>query len=194
MKKKRQQGFLFLDNLMAILLISLALVAMAGMFTVNSKGIRQSDDQSIAYTLGQERLEQLKTKLQSSPDQTITAIDNDTAVMWKLLVPEATSQYTDCELLLNNITAKAVAAAYTGRGEITLERLKAILHDANTRKDISNASTNNLTQTKTFYRITEMKINTYNPRLIQVKVTIRWQNMNAQFQQIEVINYYERAL
>lgn len=194
MKKKRQQGFLFLDNLMAILLISLALVAMAGMFTVNSKGIRQSDDQSIAYMLGQERLEQLKTKLQSSPDQTITAIDNDTAVMWKLLVPEATSQYTDCELLLNNITAKAVAAAYTGRGEITLERLKAILHDTNTRKDISNASTNNLTQTKTFYRITEMKINTYNPRLIQVKVTIRWQNMNAQSQQIEVINYYERAL
>lgn len=73
-KQKWQQGFLMIDALIAIVVITIALVAIIGMFIQSTKATQCSAEYTIASNLAQQQMERLKesgvTLLTPIPDTT----------------------------------------------------------------------------------------------------------------------------
>lgn len=57
-----QRGFLLVETMVAIFLISVALVAVAGVFAQATRSNLQAGEYTVATNLAQEKLEQLKSK------------------------------------------------------------------------------------------------------------------------------------
>ena len=60
---KSQQGFLMVEVLIAIVIISIALVAAAGMFIQSTKNNTAADEYTVAVSLAQKQMELLKSKM-----------------------------------------------------------------------------------------------------------------------------------
>ncbi|MPM29714.1 hypothetical protein SDC9_76254 [bioreactor metagenome] len=58
----RQNGFLMLEVMLAVLIVSVALVAVLGMFINSTKANADAAENTVAATLAQKQLEMLKTK------------------------------------------------------------------------------------------------------------------------------------
>lgn len=97
---KNQEGFVLIDSMIGIVILTVALLAIASMFVQGSMAHRASLSRSDAYNYAQEKVEELK---------------NRTAAEWTTAVPAAQTTYilaTESRSL-NNITFTCVTQART---------------------------------------------------------------------------------
>ncbi len=76
MRVEGQQGFLMLDVILAMLVIAIALVTVAGMFTQSMRATASASGYTLATNIAQQELENFKEKIESQNDQTLNNIDN----------------------------------------------------------------------------------------------------------------------
>ena len=142
-----------------------------------------ADDRSIAYSLAQERLEQLQFRYQTLPNQPIVQVDANTGNMWKAVVPVTTTTYTSLETLLTDNT--------------TDSKIIEALHDTKTNKTVTNMR-NGKVVNRTFTRSTMAKIYLNNTpldtRLVQIRVTVGWVDTAGNAQHVDMVTYYSREI
>ena len=89
----RQKGFLIVEVMLAVLIISIALVAAMGMFIYSTKANSDASEYTVAATLAQKQLEMLKMK---DPQNYWAKLDltSTTKIAWQDTTSPPPTRYT----------------------------------------------------------------------------------------------------
>ena len=177
-KMRCQKGLLLVDVIIAILMVLIALTAVIQLFIPASKSIKTAYNRTIAYSLAQERVDQLKAK-------------NNPGYL-KILVQNSTTTLQDIVDLYNSYTSTVSNPSNDETCKSLKNMYMHVNYPSQDKPTLLN-QVNSKSVAPQFTRATTVRISPRNSenRLVETVVTVAWQE-NGNNETIHVTTYLER--